>query len=119
MRRATAPATCRTRISCPSAVSMTIEARSFSVLAFGSQAFMKFPFWWNTDLTRPSTGYQLAWTFVMPMKMEIISRRSWKYSHSSTSSSTTTRPSAGATTVPSVGPLKMRMGQRKKLSIPP
>ena len=38
-----APAICRVSISTPSGVSITTVERSFSVLAFGSHAFMKFP----------------------------------------------------------------------------
>ena len=53
------------------------------------------------------------------MKMLTISRLSWKYSSSTTSSMTTTLPSAGATTVFSVSPSKYRLGQRKKFSTTP
>ena len=51
------------------------------------------------------------------MNMLIMSLRSWKYSFSSTSSITTMRPSAGATTMFSVFSWgKKRMGHLKKFT---
>ena len=60
------------------------------------------------------------WYPVDGRKMEIMSRRSWKYSFSSTSSITTILPSAGATTIFSVSSWpNRRIGHRKKFtSIP-
>ena len=116
MRRATAPATCRASISVPSGVSMTTRLCSFSSLAFGSQARWKLPSKWLTRFIVPSAGTQLACTLKRLMKMLTIMRRSWKYSFSSVSSTTTTFPSHGATMSPSVSPSKVRTGHWKKFS---
>ena len=56
---------------------------------------------------------------VRDMKIEIIRLRSWKYSFSSTSSTTTTLPSQGATTTLFVALPNKRMGQRKKFTTIP
>ena len=66
--------------------------------------------------TRPATGTQFMWTFVIDMKIEICSISSCRYSSSRTTSVTTTRPSHGAKTR-SPSWMRTRRGSRKNATM--
>lgn len=82
---------------------------------FGQPGFHELPVLCHTFFTVPSTGYQLACTLTRLMNIDTMIRRSWKYSFSSTSSTTTILPSAGATTTFSVSCPNKRMGAAEEV----
>jgi hypothetical protein len=111
MRRAMSPTICTTWILSPKAVSSVTVQRAFSRSALRSNAARARPALRSTETTRPASGQRLTCTSntdrKIPMRCALVP------SSNSISPASSTRPSAGDTTV-RWSPGISRGGFRKK-----